>query len=728
MKLESIPKVRNVVSILNQDPHDSNSGFTAQQATYVDSLTKYFDLLYTPGGVIELRAPKTQDGVKFGFFQDHRILATVALSMSSSAPGIYSSVNCVNESLLTRSNHHVRVQMGPTGVCRDEDIERLIGILIDIDAIRPTDVSSTGEELAAALARTTLVKGYLKERYSWPDPLEINSGNGGQLRYIIELPNTPEIVQSIHKTLVALSKEFSDKAVKIDTVTFNPSRVAKIPWTMACKGESTPERPWRLSSVISTPPSRQLVTLEQIDAVWEDAEAQRKRSEASRAKPAGANGANGKTNGSPPSAAQAFGTLEKFLARDEKLRKLWAGDTSGHKSPSEADASLCAKLIFYFGPDASLVDSLFRQSGLMRDKWDEPRGLASTYGWETIADALSKQDKFYDPITWKQEQEEKRQQESQAKTTASSGPVAFTWRDVPCVFDLEAHVDWLVEGLVPERAITLFTGDSGHGKTILATALAGHIITGQPFLGHAVSRRKVLYMDRENPLGVVKQHLFDLHIERTEDLIVWGGWCDQPPDSPAAPSLMEFAREGGVIIFDSLIAFATGDEQSASDTRKYLQLYRQLAQAGATVIVLHHTGKSEGAKQYRGSSDIKASVDVAWLLEKLGDPAGLLKDMRLIGFKNRMGGSLSIPLSFEGGMFRCATERAESQFEIIERIVRTNPGETQRTLIEFGKANGVSKQIVIDLLAKGVADGRFEVRMINPKKFGYYAKEPDLGL
>ena len=85
--------------------------------------------------------------------------------------------------------------------------------------------------------------------------------------------------------------------------------------------------------------------------------------------------------------------------------------------------------------------------------------------------------------------------------------VIFTYRDVPSVWDFEARVTWLIEDLIPEGAITLITGDLGHGKTIFATAMAGAIVTGGTFLNRQAQKRKVLYPDRENPLSLVKQHL-----------------------------------------------------------------------------------------------------------------------------------------------------------------------------------------------------------------------------
>ena len=80
-----------------------------------------------------------------------------------------------------------------------------------------------------------------------------------------------------------------------------------------------------------------------------------------------------------------------------KFARLWAGDTSEHGgNDSSADLALCDLLAFWCGGDAARIDGLFRQSGLMRGKWDERRGEL-TYGERTIAVALKDRTEFYDP-------------------------------------------------------------------------------------------------------------------------------------------------------------------------------------------------------------------------------------------------------------------------------------------------------------------------------------------
>jgi hypothetical protein len=78
-----------------------------------------------------------------------------------------------------------------------------------------------------------------------------------------------------------------------------------------------------------------------------------------------------------------------------KFQRLWDGDFRGYKSQSEADLALLGILKFYT-QDAGQLDRLFRQSGLMRAKWDSRRG-DQTYGQQTIQLALDDVRETYTP-------------------------------------------------------------------------------------------------------------------------------------------------------------------------------------------------------------------------------------------------------------------------------------------------------------------------------------------
>ena len=73
---------------------------------------------------------------------------------------------------------------------------------------------------------------------------------------------------------------------------------------------------------------------------------------------------------------------------NQDVRTLLDGDFSRYNSVSEADMALCNHLAFWCRCDATMMDGVFRLSGLMRAKWDR-RQSGSTYGALTIQKAIS---------------------------------------------------------------------------------------------------------------------------------------------------------------------------------------------------------------------------------------------------------------------------------------------------------------------------------------------------
>ena len=82
----------------------------------------------------------------------------------------------------------------------------------------------------------------------------------------------------------------------------------------------------------------------------------------------------------------------------DKFKSLYSGSysTSEYTSQSEADMALCQMLAFWTGCDADKMDAIFRQSGLMREKWDRQQS-GSTYGALTIQKAIAGCTTVYNP-------------------------------------------------------------------------------------------------------------------------------------------------------------------------------------------------------------------------------------------------------------------------------------------------------------------------------------------
>lgn len=82
----------------------------------------------------------------------------------------------------------------------------------------------------------------------------------------------------------------------------------------------------------------------------------------------------------------------------EKFQSLWNGEIPDGKSHSDADMALAAILAFWCGGDIEQMDRLFRESGLMRDKWDRVQS-GSTYGEITLKKAVAHASEFYKPVS-----------------------------------------------------------------------------------------------------------------------------------------------------------------------------------------------------------------------------------------------------------------------------------------------------------------------------------------
>jgi hypothetical protein len=131
----------------------------------------------------------------------------------------------------------------------DVDILRRRWFPVDIDAKRPSGVSSTDAEHEAALAKAGQVATFLSGE-GWPCPVMGDSGNGAHLLYRVDLPADQSGLELVKKGLEALAHLFDDDQSTIDVANHNASRIWKLYGTISRKGDSTGTRPHRRSRVL----------------------------------------------------------------------------------------------------------------------------------------------------------------------------------------------------------------------------------------------------------------------------------------------------------------------------------------------------------------------------------------------------------------------------------------------------------------------------------------------
>mgnify|MGYP000270173341 FL=1 len=204
---------------------------------------------------IEVRILNTDRGVVSGIFDNYDLLDE-QLSAYEGKYNIFFTLNDFENDAVNGSMNVLQTHSRKT--VADGDITKRDYILIDIDPERPTNTSSKDDEHDRAIEKAKKIKSFLMQE-GFQEPILADSGNGAHLLVKVDLTNSREITGMIKEFLGTLASLYDDKESKVDTSTFNPSRITKLYGTMACKGKSTQERPHRKSCIIDDIEGRQLV-------------------------------------------------------------------------------------------------------------------------------------------------------------------------------------------------------------------------------------------------------------------------------------------------------------------------------------------------------------------------------------------------------------------------------------------------------------------------------------
>lgn len=240
-------------------PH-TNAQAATRRNSRAEEIRRGLELLIGPDGVHELRIPKAgRFKTVSGYFDNLDALARAADEWDGKAPGIYVTLNPNMAALLSRAAN--RAKAYAEHATSDVDIVDRRRLFIDCDPNRPAGIAATNAEHEAALERARAIRARL-HALDCPDPILIDSGNGAYLIYAIDLPNDTESLVLVSSVLDGIASEFGDADIKIDSTVSNAARIGRIPGTLNCKGDDTPERPHRRAAILETPAELQPVSIE----------------------------------------------------------------------------------------------------------------------------------------------------------------------------------------------------------------------------------------------------------------------------------------------------------------------------------------------------------------------------------------------------------------------------------------------------------------------------------
>ena len=540
-----------------------------------EQLRAFHAVVTKPGDVLEVRIPKPFDrrhGTISGYFDDVEafVAAVRAYVVDVQAPGVYVTVNQVNPALLARAPNQLLDHAEHT--TSDRDILRRRFLFIDVDPVRPTGISATDAERAAALDATDAIIAYLSE-LGWPEPAAAgSSGNGGAIFYRIDLPNSPESTQLVTRILKRLAALFDTDAVTIDTTVSNAARIVKLPGTAAAKGRPTADRPWR-SAVMETNPDAEVVDLGRLEALAGPAEPDRaSSSKKDRNRDSASRTASGRFDVEALLDAQGIGYDYKKASYGDvwPLHRCLTSD--------EHDTGAC---IIQFASGAVAYRC---QHASCQDKT-----------WADVKAALG--------------------------IAGKGGATGGTTRDLRflTIEELRARPRpaWLIRDVLRQASLAMLVGDFGTYKSFVALAWALALATGRDWLGHRVTAGAVAYVAAEGAAGLVDRcDAWARHegCALPERLHILGEAIDLVGDNQPILDALAGIEGLALVVIDTVARTFVGNENLQEDANAYVAAADRIkAATGAAVLLVHHNNRQG---EYRGSTVIPGALDTMIGAEK----------------------------------------------------------------------------------------------------------------
>lgn len=350
-----------------------------------------------------------------------------------------------------------------------------------------------------------------------------------------------------------------------------------------------------------------------------------------------------------------------LMARNgSSIQALYGGDISGYNNDhSSADQAFCNHLAFYTGNDPERMDRMFRQSGLMRPKWDRRARSGELYGQGTIARAIAATREMYKGRSQSSNGSEGNNMYTNGRVAPEMpgymNDIPPAWEGVDSVDHVQDDADhggeqslplfkfeplsfddlmamppkeWLVENIIGAGDIGMIYGQPGCGKTFVAIDMILSACLGRQWAGRfgVTKQLSVAYCAGEGARGLRDRFAAAASSYGVNTIPNFSTYTAVPQlfverGDPVPETIFRFVQEWkmrqeagkagqlDLLIIDTLNTATVGaEENSAKDMGKALQACRHAVnELGCAIILVHHSNKAGTGE--RGSSALRGAMD-----------------------------------------------------------------------------------------------------------------------
>ena len=590
------------------------------QEEKITQICEYLKWLDHPA--FEIRQTKCRDGYKktrIGYFTDDAISEAAYQILANEVylpVGTYVTLNQIPFDLLARSEN----KFGADNASKDNEIERIKHILIDVDSNRLSEMMANEDERKQSHIVFLQVVQFLEENKITGFGA-IDTGSGFAI--IIKCDLETNESKKVSELLQLLDEKFGNENSSIDISVFNPSRITRVPGTLNAKGSNSEltQRIYRTAQIIHLPKEKNEISINEIDKLISKLKQENKREQ------------DNTVEEKPKTSS--FEQLEQ-LDRQQKpenkgnqkandfLLGFFYRHQIEHQEKNSSQASSCYSVECPFCENEATVSIIDEKIGY-KCFHSSVANCSTDKHWK---DYRSHYEPEYQSES-KPVDEETFEEYPTSKPKASSKITKdFLLRyDQFCNLAENEPVDWWIEYWLEFGSLGMLTGNTGAGKSYIITEILTKMAQKQQWANKTVQRTPFLLIDLENKYRIMQKRINNYTLENNPALQDVFTTIDKSKLSQLLPlnpdsirTLIEITKEiyqtnKLVVIIDTMrSAFAESDVDPDQMRNLLYPLQRIAQETNSAMLILHHRPKNGAG--YSGSTALAGTLDYMWKWER----------------------------------------------------------------------------------------------------------------